>query len=303
MVQKLTDPELDSFIAEFADILVFGYQHGVSSMSISHVEIHYPEFELPLRRVLSNFVDGTSDRFETFNERTQRFARPDPAEAWRNVGNEVVEIARTQQVHDDILSPQARARIAGNPAVARTEDQKREIHDQTVAAESEFRDRLWQLLNPYISVLDTKMNSLQLQLEQAEAAVRQLRRNRPAPAPAAQPYGVSPRGAEHLVADWMRHIGILDANVTPEKADGGIDVVSETHLAQVKHYAGKVSVIEVRELYGVAAARGKQALFFTSTGYTAEATQFAALTEVPLFVYDAEQGLLKGSNALATAMV
>ncbi|WP_439564936.1 restriction endonuclease [Microcella sp.] len=137
----------------------------------------------------------------------------------------------------------------------------------------------------------------------AEAARAALIRSRPAPAPQPLPYGASPRGAELLVVEWMRHLGFLDAQATPERADGGIDATSETAVAQVKHYKGKVSVVEVRELFGVAASRGMRALFFTSAGYTAEAIAFATATEMPLFVYSAELGTLRGMTAPATALL
>lgn len=126
---------------------------------------------------------------------------------------------------------------------------------------------------------------------------------RPHPVPQALPYGVSPRGAELLVADWMRHLGILDAAVTRERGDGGIDVTSQTSVAQVKHYKGRVSVIEVRELFGVAASLRKQPLFFTSAGYTAEAIAFASATGMSLFVYSAELGTLKGMTPPAVALL
>lgn len=87
-------------------------------------------------------------------------------------------------------------------------------------------------------------NQARRDAEQAEqraaaAARAEVVQNRPAPAPSPLPYGVSHRGAETLAADWMRHIGILDAGVTPAQADGGIDVSSDTHVVQVKHYKGQ----------------------------------------------------------------
>lgn len=105
-----------------------------------------------------------------------------------------------------------------------------------------------------------------------------------------------------IAAEWMRHLGILDAEVTRERSDGGVDVTSATHVAQVKHYSGNVSVVELRELFGVASAERKIPLFFTSRGYTADALTFAKLVEMPLFVYGAEQGTLAGANRLGRGM-
>jgi hypothetical protein len=44
------------------------------------------------------------------------------------------------------------------------------------------------------------------------------------PAPEPLPYGVSPKGAEQLVADWMRHLGMRSAEATRYTRDSGIDV-------------------------------------------------------------------------------
>jgi ribosomal protein S19E (S16A) len=80
-------------------------------------------------------------------------------------------------------------------------------------------------------------------------------------------------------------------------------VESDCYIAQVKNYKGNVSVIEIRELYGVAAAQGKKALFFTSGGYTVEAKALAALIDLPLFRYVAEEGVLQGIGAQGQVIV
>jgi len=187
------------------------------------------------------------------------------------------------------------------------------IHDRMDLESEEWRencnryaDRLNAVLEPHENRID-RAHQERRDAEAAEsagaiAARAELVRGRPASVPPASPYGVSARGAELLAADWMRHMGVLDAEVTPEKADGGIDVTSDAFVAQVKHYKGKVSVVEVRELFGVAAARGKSAVFFTSTGHTTEAITFATATEMALFVYSAERGTLAGVTEPAGRM-
>lgn len=45
------------------------------------------------------------------------------------------------------------------------------------------------------------------------------------PKPEQQPYGVSDEGAEQYVADWMKYLGVRDAEVTSYGNDGGIDVL------------------------------------------------------------------------------
>ncbi len=118
-------------------------------------------------------------------------------------------------------------------------------------------------------------------------------------APLPQPYGVSHEGAEQLVAQWMRHLGERDAEVTRFTGDGGIDVASEHYIVQVKNYTGTVGVAEVRELGGVASVDGRKPLFFTSGTFAAGAVDFANRAGIALFVYDAVQGTLVAGDGIA----
>ena len=126
--------------------------------------------------------------------------------------------------------------------------------------------------------------------------------SRPAPPPDPQAYGVSPEGAERIVEAWMRHLGALDAEVTRYSGDGGIDVVSSGCIAQVKHHQGIIGVAPVRELAGVASVDGRQALFFTSTGYAPGAVGFADRAEIALFTYSVEEGTLAAVNMIAAEL-
>ncbi|GAA1062019.1 restriction endonuclease [Agromyces bracchium] len=139
--------------------------------------------------------------------------------------------------------------------------------------------------------------------ETLEAERRERWLSRPAPPPPAQQYGVSHEGAEHLVAAWMRHLGVLDAEVTRFSRDGGADVVSDAYVAQVKNYAGSVSVTDVRALFGVATADSKKPLLFTSGAVTADGLTFADRVGVALVRYDAEKGTIQGLNALGGMVV
>lgn len=118
-----------------------------------------------------------------------------------------------------------------------------------------------------------------------------------APAPIAA--DIDPREAEALIRDWMRHMGALDAEVTPYANDGGVDVQSRKYVAQVKHYAAPVGVAAIRELRGVAGLDGRAALFFARSGYTRAAIDFADRADVALFVYSESMGTLKPINASA----
>ncbi len=123
------------------------------------------------------------------------------------------------------------------------------------------------------------------------------------PPPPSYPYGVSPEGAEHLVADWMRHLGAENVRVTDFRSDGGIDVDSDQYVAQVKLYSTTtVGRPEVQQLVGAALVNRKKALFFTSSAYTAEAKRYAAQAEVALFKFVPEGGTLTGVNPLGSGI-
>ena len=125
------------------------------------------------------------------------------------------------------------------------------------------------------------------------------------PPPSPRPNGVDARGAEEIVAQWMRHIGEVDAELTSYTGDGGIDVLGSKSIAQVKHYAKSVGVAPIRELAGVAAndPRRRVALFFTSTGYARGAIDFADNAGIALFVYSAERAGLEAMNAKAKTLM
>lgn len=113
------------------------------------------------------------------------------------------------------------------------------------------------------------------------------------------PYGVSPRGAELLCRDWMMYLGERDAVVSQFTADGGIDILSNDYAAQVKHYKGSVGGPEIQQLVGAAHIVSKKPLFFTSGGYTASALSLAEASQLPLFIYRAEEGTLTAANMFA----
>lgn len=123
------------------------------------------------------------------------------------------------------------------------------------------------------------------------------------PPPEPQPFGVSHQGAEALVAAWMRHLGILDAEPTRYVSDGGIDVTGNGYIAQVKNYTGTVGVAEVRELAGVAVVDGRTALFWTSGTYAVGAVEFADRAGITLFIYDAAGGAILAANALGETAI
>jgi hypothetical protein len=111
--------------------------------------------------------------------------------------------------------------------------------------------------------------------------------------PSIQKYGISARGAEYLVADWLRFLGEASVQVTQEKNDGGIDVMTEDYGCQVKNYSKQnVTVSEVRDLFGAAVSFGKKPLLFTASGLSAEALAFSLSNSIPVIQFVAETGTL-----------
>ncbi len=123
----------------------------------------------------------------------------------------------------------------------------------------------------------------------------------PKPAPYAS--DLSPSQAEEYVQAWMLFLGASGARVTQYSQDGGIDVECDNWVAQVKHYTSPVSVQPVREIFGVATSLNKRASFFTLTGYTKDAKNFADENEIPLFQYNPIIGQLIPWNYSATQIL
>jgi restriction system protein len=100
--------------------------------------------------------------------------------------------------------------------------------------------------------------------------------------------GMSWQQFEQLVGEAFRLQGYSVSETGGGGADGGVDIVlrkgSEKFLVQCKQWrAFKVGVKEVRELYGVMAAKGAAGGFVVSSGrFTEEATSFASGLNVTL---------------------
>lgn len=121
--------------------------------------------------------------------------------------------------------------------------------------------------------------------------------------PAPQPYGVSHEGAEHLCGEWMTYLGATNVGITPPTRDGGIDILSDRAIAQVKNYSGTVGVEDVRAFHGVVLVDGRLGVFFTSGTYSRDAIAFAERAGMPLMTYNAVAGTLLGANAIGEAVL
>lgn len=92
------------------------------------------------------------------------------------------------------------------------------------------------------------------------------------------------RDAEFACAEWMRGHGWPDATVGTGRADRGLDIISTTGVGQVKWQTKPVGRPAVQSLVG--AARGQQALLFSSSGFTRGAIDWALEETVQLVQYD-----------------
>ncbi|MGW0708412.1 restriction endonuclease [Streptomyces sp. NPDC002643] len=110
------------------------------------------------------------------------------------------------------------------------------------------------------------------------------------------------RDAELIAAEWMRYLGFADATATPVGADGGIDVVSEEAVAQVKLEGKATGRPTVQQLHGVAVNEGKTGVFFSAAGYTPQARTWAETSGTALFRFD-RQGAVEAVNTVAHQML
>ena len=99
-------------------------------------------------------------------------------------------------------------------------------------------------------------------------------------------YGMDFKEAETAALKWMRKMKFVGAKLTQGGADGGVDVISKVAVAQVKAEARSTGRPAVQRIHGVAASRGLKALFFSTSGYTAQAAKWADDAGVALFVFD-----------------
>ncbi|TQO18535.1 restriction endonuclease [Rhodoglobus vestalii] len=123
------------------------------------------------------------------------------------------------------------------------------------------------------------------------------------PAPAPQPYGVSPRGAEVWAAEMLRWLSQEDAVVTQASGDGGVDVITDKYAVSVKNYSGTVPIEEVREILGVGVVMELAPMLFTSGSLTPAALEFSELARMPVFRYIVETAEVLALNSQAQTLL
>lgn len=96
----------------------------------------------------------------------------------------------------------------------------------------------------------------------------------------------------------MQHAGFNDARVTQGGADGGVDVISRSAVAQVKFEARQVSRPQLQTFIGATVRHGERArLYFTGTGYSANALDYASAMRIALFTYELDGRVLPVNEA------
>lgn len=114
------------------------------------------------------------------------------------------------------------------------------------------------------------------------------------------PFGVSPRGAEKYVAEWLTYLGIKVIDLTPASRDGGYDLESDEYLIEVKNWQKTwLPVSAVREIYGVSQLHGKTAMVFSSGFLSEDASKFAEKADIPVFLFNAEEAILEPHSSAA----
>ena len=108
--------------------------------------------------------------------------------------------------------------------------------------------------------------------------------------------------AEAVACAWMREFGFKDAHLTGSGADAGVDVMSRRAVAQVKwKLSGAIGRPDVQRLLGVAQAAKSKPVFFSGSGYTAEARSWAEMHGIAAFTLT-DQGELVPITTAARKM-
>jgi hypothetical protein len=113
---------------------------------------------------------------------------------------------------------------------------------------------------------------------------------------------VTAENFEDYCKEWCWHLGYLDAKRTRFAKDGGIDIHSSEMVAQVKFQELPVGVKPIRELFGVASAEAKTALFFSLNGYSREAAAEAKRFNMQLWIVRPFEGKIYRANEAGNQM-
>jgi hypothetical protein len=110
---------------------------------------------------------------------------------------------------------------------------------------------------------------------------------------------------ENICRDWLEAWGDTNVQVTQRSGDGGIDVLSDHCVAQVKFYADQpVGRPELQQLKGASALYGDpEVVFFAYNGYTDHAIRYAEEVSMCLFDFHAHLGTFNSRNSHANELI
>ncbi|WP_280215105.1 restriction endonuclease [Nocardia cyriacigeorgica] len=113
----------------------------------------------------------------------------------------------------------------------------------------------------------------------------------------------TPHDAERLAAQIMKDLGYKGVRLTNGGADGGVDVWSDTGIAQVKLRSKPTGRPDLQQLRGALGPKSEQeALFFTFAGYSAFALEYADQVGMALFCYRLD-GTYFAANRVAARII
>lgn len=104
---------------------------------------------------------------------------------------------------------------------------------------------------------------------------------------------------EIYCGEWFSFLGAKNAYVSNATKDGGVDLIADDYIAQVKLYNGPIPVAQIRDLLGTSMDFGKKPVFFASMSYSRGSIEFADRNIIPLFIVDSFNGEIRAANSVA----
>ena len=96
------------------------------------------------------------------------------------------------------------------------------------------------------------------------------------------------QAAEAFAATYLKAGGHSDARTTVSGADGGVDVMGARVLAQVKYHRTPVGRPDLQRLFGARGGGVEELYFFSLSGYSPQAIQYAKQHGIGLLSYTAQ---------------
>lgn len=108
--------------------------------------------------------------------------------------------------------------------------------------------------------------------------------------------------AEDFAAEFLAALGFRNVRRTPKGTDGGVDVIGDEVVAQVKFEALPTGRPAMQALYGVSVLERKAAVFFSLAGYSPQALAWAERAEIACFEFEAD-GSIAAKNVRASGLL